>query len=171
MPGGAGCQAEATGPTRRQGTHHPPPNRLTGETNSTTDEEPCRPHRRGESVDRRVPHTRRSSTQRTRRSLRSPHTLGLQREIEALASFEGFSPQFSWLNSIRPTNQTGRCHNRFKPFIRTDPFYRYNPDLMHDPCHSSNRYNRYNQTSRRNAFCERWLRCINPASPRSGRND
>ena len=41
MPGGAECQSEATDPTRRQGTHHPPPNRLADETDSTTDEEPC----------------------------------------------------------------------------------------------------------------------------------
>ena len=52
----------------------------------------------------------------------------------------------------------GHRHNRFKPFIRTDPFYRYNPYPMHDPCHSANRYNRYNQTSGPNAFCRILLR-------------
>lgn len=38
---------------------------------------------RKRKYDRRVPHTRRSSTQRTRRSLRSPHTLVLQGEVES----------------------------------------------------------------------------------------
>ena len=81
MPGGAGCQAEATGPTRRQGTHHPPPNRLAGETDSTTDEEPCRPRRRGVNGDRRMPHIRRSLNSAQKRSLRSPLTLELLGKI------------------------------------------------------------------------------------------
>ncbi len=69
MPGGAECQAEAT--------HHPPPNRLAGETDSTTDEEPCRPRRWGVNGDRRVPHTRRSLNSAQQRSLRSLLTLEL----------------------------------------------------------------------------------------------
>ena len=71
MPGGA------TGPARRQGTHHPPPNQLADETDSTTDEEPCRPRRPGVNGDRRVPHTRRSLNSAQQRSLRSPLTLRL----------------------------------------------------------------------------------------------
>ncbi len=47
------------------------------------------------------------STQRTRRSLRSPHTLGLQREIEALASFDVFSPGSSRFDNIRPVASGG----------------------------------------------------------------
>lgn len=81
MPGDAECQAEATGPARRQGTHHPPPNRLANETDSTTDEEPCRPRRRGINGDRRVPHTRRSLNSAQKRSLRSPLTLELLGKI------------------------------------------------------------------------------------------
>ena len=78
MPGGT------TGPARRQGTHHPPPNRLADEADSTTDEEPCRPRRPGVNGDRRMPHIRRSFNSAQQRSLRSPLTLellGLARQV------------------------------------------------------------------------------------------
>jgi len=155
MPGGAGCQAEATGPTRRQGTHHPPPNRLAGETDSTTDEEPCRPRRRGVNGDRRVPHTRRSLNSAQKRSLRSPLTLELPRgnatdrgergrrqdaDRKAVAMPNG-------LASGERTRSHWCLHNRSTPDDRDDPRFCHNRYKSQTPCHRADRYSRYKRNS------------------------
>ena len=90
------------------------------------------------------------STQRTRRSLRSPHTLELHRSDEALASIDGPVLVFAAGRAHGTPVLASHRYNRFKPFLRTDPSFRHNRYNSHRPCHSQRRINRYNRNTRRN---------------------
>ena len=100
-----------------------------------------------------MPHICRAFNSAQQRSLRSPHTLELQGEFEALGS-----PARSIRRRFRLTGagwqlRASHRQNRVNPFVRTDPFDPYNPCHSHGPCHSENQYNRYNQNGNRNTCC------------------
>ena len=149
MPGDAECQAEATGPARRQGTHHPPLNRLANETDSTTDEEPCRPRRRGINGDRRVPHTRRSLNSAQKRSLRSPLTLELLGKIATDRDERGRRQDTDrkavGVASGERTRSHWCLHNRSTPDDRDDPRFCHDRHSSQTPCHRADRDSRYNR--------------------------